>query len=62
MRHFRNKTVGYLMLIWFITAISWLFTVLIFTINSTTVDIILLLGNIACLVGIIYCAKKGDFF
>ena len=62
MRHFRNKTVGYLMLSWFITVICLLFTALIFTINNVKVDIILLLGNIACFVGIIYCAKKGDFF
>ena len=62
MRHFRNKTVDYLMLILFIAVISWLFTALILVINNVTVDIILLFGNIACLVGIFYCAKKGDLF
>ena len=50
------------MLSWFITVISWLLTALILAINNATVDIILLLGNIACLVGIIYCGKKGDLF
>ena len=62
MRHFRNKKIGYMMLSWFITVICLLFTALVFTINNATVDIILLLGNIACLVGIIYCCKKGDLF
>ena len=50
------------MLSWFITVICLLFTALVFTINNATVDIILLLGNIACLAGIIYCGKKGDLF
>ena len=62
MRHFRNKKIDYLMLSWFITVICLLFTALIFTINNATVDIILLFGNIACFVGIIYCCKKGDLF
>lgn len=62
MRHFRNKNFDYMMLGLFITFISWLLTALILVINNATVDIILLLGNIACLVGIIYCGKKGDLF
>lgn len=48
------------MLSWFITVISWLLTALMLVIDNATVDIILLLGNIACLVDIIYCGKKGD--
>lgn len=60
MRHFRNKKIDYMMLSWFITVISWLLTALMLVIDNATVDIILLLGNIACLVDIIYCGKKGD--